>query len=71
MHAAIAGSRRSAEASVSDLPKASADSEANLEKAIRLYTELGFTAERIAAQLIRSGYPTEWVRQRFLSSPFR
>jgi Plasmid encoded RepA protein len=54
---------------VSDLPEASPDIEATLDKATRLYTDLGFTAERIAAQLIRSGYPIELVRQRFPDIP--
>jgi hypothetical protein len=54
---------------VSDLPEASPDIEASLDKATRLYTELGFTAERVAAQLIRSGYPVELVRQRYPNIP--
>jgi hypothetical protein len=40
-----------------------------IDKACRLYSELGFSAERIAAQLIRSGYPDELVRARFSQLP--
>jgi Plasmid encoded RepA protein len=54
---------------VSDLPETSPDIQASLDKAIALYTELGFTAERIAAQLIRSAYPIELVRERFPTIP--
>jgi len=36
-----------------------------IDKACRLYADLGFSTARIAAQLIRSGYPIELVRQRF------
>jgi Plasmid encoded RepA protein len=42
---------------------------ANLDKAIRLYTELGYTAERTAAQLVRSGYPLALIRDRFPQLP--
>jgi len=40
-----------------------------IDKACRLYTELGFTPERIAAQLVRSGYPIDQVRSRFPQLP--
>src|SRR5579871_4395553 len=40
-----------------------------IEKACRLYAELGFSPERIAAQLIRSGYPECEVRARFPDLP--
>jgi hypothetical protein len=42
-----------------------ADYSEQIEKACRLYTELGFSTERIAAQLVRSGYPFALVRARF------
>ena len=41
------------------------DLEATLEKSVCLYQDMGFSAQRIAAQLIRSGYPRELVRRRF------
>ena len=40
-----------------------------IDKACRLYAELGFSTERIAAQLVRSGYPLELVRARFSALP--
>ena len=43
------------------------DYSAQLEKACRLYAEFGYSAARIAAQLIRSGYPAPLVRARFPS----
>jgi hypothetical protein len=45
------------------------DYSAQIEKACRLYTELGFSSHRIAAQLVRSGYPPEAVRRRFPEIP--
>ncbi|MGH9641282.1 MAG: replication protein RepA [Terriglobales bacterium] len=41
----------------------------HIDKACRLYRDLGFLPERIAAQLIRSGYPPELVRRRFCDLP--
>jgi Plasmid encoded RepA protein len=43
------------------------DYSAQLEKACRLYAEFGYSPARIAAQLIRSGYPVSLVRARFPS----
>jgi hypothetical protein len=40
-----------------------------IEKACRLYGDLGFATARIAAQLVRSGYPLELVRARFPQLP--
>jgi len=40
-----------------------------IEKACRLYAELGFSIERIAAQLVRSGYPVDLIRARFPQLP--
>jgi hypothetical protein len=40
-----------------------------IEKACGFYTELGFATERIAAQLVRSGYPLQLVRSRFPHLP--
>ncbi len=40
-----------------------------IEKACRFYAELGFTPQRIAAQLVRSGYPIDQVRARFPQLP--
>ena len=45
----------------------SPDYSAQIEKACRLYAEFGYAPERIAAQLIRSGYPLSLVRARFPS----
>lgn len=47
----------------------SPDYSAQIEKACRLYAEFGYTPARIAAQLIRSGYPISVVRGRFPSLP--
>ena len=41
----------------------------SLDKAIRLYAELGFSAERAALVLARSGYPIEAIRARFPTVP--
>jgi hypothetical protein len=43
------------------------DYSAQIEKACRLYAGFGYAPERIAAQLIRSGYPASLVRARFPS----
>src|ERR1700722_4959727 len=43
----------------------SPDYSAQIEKACRLYAEFGYAPARIAAQLIRSGYPPSLVRARF------
>lgn len=43
------------------------DYSAQIEKACRLYAEFGYSPQRIAAQLIRSGYPVSVVRARFPS----
>jgi hypothetical protein len=40
-----------------------------IEKACRVYAGLGYTAARIAAQLINTGYPPERVRARFPDLP--
>jgi hypothetical protein len=45
------------------------DYSGQIEKACRLYVGFGYAPERIAAQLIRSGYPTSLVRARFPSLP--
>jgi Plasmid encoded RepA protein len=45
------------------------DYSAQLEKACRLYAEFGYSPARIAAQLIRSGYPLSLIRARFPSLP--
>jgi hypothetical protein len=45
------------------------DYSAQLEKACRLYSEFGYSPPRIAAQLIRSGYPVDLVRARFPALP--
>src|ERR1700678_1749152 len=45
----------------------SPDYSAQLEKACRLYADFGYSPARIAAQLIRSGYPLLLVRARFPS----
>ena len=42
---------------------------AQIEKACHLYAELGFSTSRIAAQLVRSGYPLDLVRARFPELP--
>src|SRR5208282_4603682 len=42
---------------------------AQLDKAIQLYRDLGFSGERIAAQLARSGYPPALIRERFPDLP--
>src|SRR5579872_2035150 len=42
---------------------------AQIEKACRVYTGLGFSDLRIAAQLIRSGYPPDLVAARFPQIP--
>ena len=53
------------------------DSEADLrvvaqvDTAIQLYRDLGFSSERIAAQLARSGYPISLIRERFPDVPER
>jgi hypothetical protein len=52
-------------ADASDSP----DYSAQIEKACRLYAEFGYAPARIAAQLIRSGYPVSLVRGRFPSLP--
>jgi hypothetical protein len=46
-----------------------ADYSEQIEKACRLYADLGFATMRIAAQLVRSGYPLELVRARFPQLP--
>ena len=43
------------------------DYSGQIEKACRLYAGFGYAPERIAAQLIRSGYPVSLVRARFPS----
>ena len=45
------------------------EAHASLDKSVRLYCEMGFSAERIAALLIRSGYPAAAVQQRFPDVP--
>ena len=40
-----------------------------IEKACRLYMDLGYSTERIAAQLVRTGYPLDLVRARFSELP--
>jgi Plasmid encoded RepA protein len=40
-----------------------------VDTAIRLYRDLGFSSERIAAQLARSGYPLRLIRERFPELP--
>lgn len=40
-----------------------------MDTALRLYRELGFADERIAAQLARSGYPASLIRERFPDLP--
>jgi hypothetical protein len=40
-----------------------------IEKACRLYMDLGYSAEKIAAQLVRTGYPSDLVRARFSELP--
>jgi len=45
------------------------DYSSQLDKACRLYAEFGYGPKRIAAQLIRSGYPASLVRARFPSLP--
>jgi hypothetical protein len=47
----------------------SPDYSVQLEKACRLYAEFGYSPPRIAAQLLRSGYPIDLVRARFPSLP--
>jgi Plasmid encoded RepA protein len=47
----------------------SPDYSVQLEKACRLYAEFGYSPPRIAAQLVRSGYPLALVRARFPSLP--
>src|SRR5579859_5601925 len=47
----------------------STDYRAQIDKACRIYADLGFSMQRIAAQLIRSGYPPELVRARFPDLP--
>jgi hypothetical protein len=42
---------------------------AQVDTAIRLYRDLGFSDERIAAQLARSGYPPNLIRERFPELP--
>jgi Plasmid encoded RepA protein len=42
---------------------------AQVDTAIRLYRDLGFSSERIAAQLARSGYPLTLIRERFPDLP--
>ena len=41
------------------------DTERRLDRAIPLYAATGFSPTRIAAQLVRSGYPLDSVRRRF------
>lgn len=43
----------------------STDYSAQIDKACRIYTDLGFTPLRIASQLIRSGYPQIWLEHAF------
>jgi Plasmid encoded RepA protein len=50
-------------------PAVGTDYSEQLEKACRLYDQLGFSSERIAAQLVRSGYPFDLVRRRFPHLP--
>jgi len=45
------------------------DYSAQMDKACRVYAELGFSALRIATQLIRSGYPPELVQARYPDLP--
>lgn len=40
-----------------------------IEKACRLYLDLGYSTGQIAAQLVRSGYPLDLVRARFTELP--
>src|SRR5580658_7512799 len=42
---------------------------AQIDKACRLYADLGFSTLRMASQLIRSGYPPDLVRARFPEIP--
>jgi replication initiator protein len=44
---------------------------AQVDTAIRLYRDLGFSSERIAAQLARSGYPLALIQERFPDLPER
>jgi hypothetical protein len=50
-------------------PEETAPSELSLDKSIRLYRSLGFSDERIAAQLIRSGHSVVSVQKRFPDIP--
>jgi hypothetical protein len=45
------------------------DYSAQIDKACRLYAELGYSALRIATQLIRSGYPRDLVQARYPELP--
>jgi hypothetical protein len=45
------------------------DYSAQIDKACRVYAELGFSALRIATQLIRSGYPLDIVQARYPDLP--
>lgn len=45
--------------------------EAHFEKAVALYREIGFSAERTVAQLVRAGHPRERIRARFPDVPDR
>ena len=45
------------------------DYSAQIDKACHLYAQFGFSAHRIASQLIRSGYPLPSVLQRFPDIP--
>jgi hypothetical protein len=49
-------------------PVSAADPDA-LDRAIRLYRELGFSAERAAVTLARNGYPSESIVARFPAVP--
>jgi hypothetical protein len=44
---------------------------AQVDTAIQLYRDLGFSGERIAAQLARSGYPLSLIQKRFPDLPER
>jgi hypothetical protein len=52
-----------------DSPEAAPPSPASIDLSIELYRGMGYSAERIAAQLIKSGYPPGDVQQRFPDIP--
>src|ERR1700722_14045213 len=45
------------------------DYNSQIDKACRVYAELGFSTLRVATQLIRSGYPPELVQARYPDLP--